>query len=452
LRGLKKKEIPVSQNHALVLTGEVSPGFAPDAVWAQLAAWLRMEPGQFAQLVACTPRIIRQDSDLGKLQGLQASIAQTGAEVEICAMDGSPPLYVLIDGTPRGPMPGALAAQRIAQGRWADTVQVAEPGAAWKPWRESSAAAAKPPPAPDAAPAELARWAPPAAPLVGGSGASTRAWDTLPAGEAIHAGFWRRVAAYIIDGLVISIPSFVVNIVPILGFLVSLVGRWLYFSLMESSSWQATLGKRAMGIKVTDAQGQRVSFGVATGRYFGAALSYIIFWIGYMMAGWTERKQGLHDMMAGTFVVFNPVQPSQPLPVERPPMPWYGWLVNILFVLLIPVGILAAIALPAYQDYTARSRVSQILDSAKPLQQAVASQGCQDGGNPDSPHQWVAQVEVGVYSTSDTCAIILTLAESQDVPYALRGKSIDLVQNESGGWNCTSDDISRKDLPTRCRD
>ena len=74
---------------------------------------------------------------------------------------------------------------------------------------------------------------------------------------------------------------------------------------MESSSKQATLGKLALGIVVTDLNGNRISFGRATGRYFGKIVSGMIFAIGYIMAGITERKQALHDIMASCLVVLR---------------------------------------------------------------------------------------------------------------------------------------------------
>jgi uncharacterized RDD family membrane protein YckC len=72
---------------------------------------------------------------------------------------------------------------------------------------------------------------------------------------------------------------------------------------MESSAWQGTLGKKALGLTVTDLEGRRISFGRATGRYFAKIISTLILCIGYMMAGFTERKQALHDMIAGTLVL-----------------------------------------------------------------------------------------------------------------------------------------------------
>ncbi len=85
---------------------------------------------------------------------------------------------------------------------------------------------------------------------------------------------------------------------------------------MESSPQQATLGKMALGLKVTDLRGEPISFGKATGRYFGKFVSELILYVGFMMAGWTEKKQALHDIMAGTLVV-----KKQSLPEKLPKAP-----------------------------------------------------------------------------------------------------------------------------------
>ena len=99
----------------------------------------------------------------------------------------------------------------------------------------------------------------------------------------------------------------------------TLIVRWLYFALMESSSWQATLGKKALGLRVTGMDGQRIGFGRATGRYFGKILSAMTFILGYIMAGFmmagpprhdrphARKKQALHDMIAGPLVVRNSI-------------------------------------------------------------------------------------------------------------------------------------------------
>ena len=95
----------------------------------------------------------------------------------------------------------------------------------------------------------------------------------------------------------------------LLANLLSVVVGWLYYALMESSGMQATLGKKALGLIVTDESGQRISFARATGRYFAKIVSALILLIGFIMVAFTERKQGLHDKLAGTLVVRG--QPGQ---------------------------------------------------------------------------------------------------------------------------------------------
>jgi uncharacterized RDD family membrane protein YckC len=80
---------------------------------------------------------------------------------------------------------------------------------------------------------------------------------------------------------------------------------WVYFAFMESSSKQGTLGKMVLGLKVVDTNYQRISLGRATGRWAGKLISGMILAIGYIMAGFTERKQALHDMIAGTYVIHS---------------------------------------------------------------------------------------------------------------------------------------------------
>ncbi|MDP4146398.1 MAG: RDD family protein [Bacillota bacterium] len=148
----------------------------------------------------------------------------------------------------------------------------------------------------------------------------------------IYAGFWRRFAARLIDQLLLGIISYVFTVIIVIAVGVSfaglegeadrtkvaafigviavycilcIVGVWLYYALMESSSKQATLGKMAVGIIVTDLQGNRLTFARATGRYFAQILSGIILDIGFIMAAFTEKKQALHDMIADTLVVIK---------------------------------------------------------------------------------------------------------------------------------------------------
>tara|TARA_B100001245_G_C22536040_1_gene269160 strand:- start:219 stop:485 length:267 start_codon:yes stop_codon:yes gene_type:complete len=83
----------------------------------------------------------------------------------------------------------------------------------------------------------------------------------------------------------------------------SLIYWWIYFAVMESSPTQGTLGKMAIGIKVTDLEGSRISFGRASGRHFGKLISGLILQMGFVMVAFTKKKQGLHDKMASCLVV-----------------------------------------------------------------------------------------------------------------------------------------------------
>ena len=140
--------------------------------------------------------------------------------------------------------------------------------------------------------------------------------DTEP-GQLAYAGFSKRFFASLIDGVII----FFVLVAPLIILavagaseetvsagaviiqLLAVVGSWIYEAVMDSSSKQGTLGKMAVGIKVTDLEGKRITFGRATGRHFGKYLSYFTMYIGYLMAAFTQKRQALHDIIAGTLVL-----------------------------------------------------------------------------------------------------------------------------------------------------
>ncbi|NGQ95127.1 RDD family protein [Brevibacillus sp. SYP-B805] len=125
----------------------------------------------------------------------------------------------------------------------------------------------------------------------------------LQAEELKYAGFWIRFLAYVIDGILLYVVTFLLVLVHeklvFLSYLISI----LYFPLLESSSMQGTLGKKALGLIVVDEEGNRITVGRAFGRFFAKILSGIILYIGYIMVAFTEKKQGLHDKIVSTYVV-----------------------------------------------------------------------------------------------------------------------------------------------------
>jgi uncharacterized RDD family membrane protein YckC len=136
------------------------------------------------------------------------------------------------------------------------------------------------------------------------------------AADSGYAGFWIRLAAYILDAIILGIPLAILNVAlnpkpndpssnhPGLVFVLTLVIELAYFAGFWSSGLHATLGQKIFGLRVVNASDfGRISFARAAGRFFAMILSGLIFCIGFLMVAFTERKQGLHDMIAGTYVI-----------------------------------------------------------------------------------------------------------------------------------------------------
>lgn len=153
---------------------------------------------------------------------------------------------------------------------------------------------------------------------------------TQPQDKTYHyGGFWIRLVAYFIDGILNNIISFILSIIlgvaygmtsgatsldmtpdtifklRIMSFVLSIFTTWFYFALFNSSKYMATPGKMLLGLIVVDKEYKRLSFAKATGRFFATFVSSIILFIGFFMAGFTNKKRALHDMMAGTYVIYK---------------------------------------------------------------------------------------------------------------------------------------------------
>jgi len=157
----------------------------------------------------------------------------------------------------------------------------------------------------------------------------------LPTPSRAYAGFWLRLVAHLLDSVIVGgvllclliplammtgigaglrgmhpdeppNPAVVMAFISSIWLLILLgvLGGWLYYAYCESSEWQATPGKKVLNLMVTDLNGNRISFGRASGRFFSKLISQMIpLGIGYIMAGFTEKKQALHDMIASCLVL-----------------------------------------------------------------------------------------------------------------------------------------------------
>ena len=216
------------------------------------------------------------------------------------------------------------------------------------PLAAAASPAAPPSPAPMTGPTQGS--APPPPPSPGPALHSAYAPMPAPAPSHAYAGFGRRFAAFVIDTILLCIgvvilfvlvqlfvifglvssgqqltdESYVGTLLVLSGILIVLV--WLYYAGLESSVWQATIGKVLMRLVVTDLYGRRIAFGRATGRYWSKILSALILFAGFWMIPLTQRKQGLHDLIASTLVgrrdylsLLMPVTPVQSAhPQNRP--------------------------------------------------------------------------------------------------------------------------------------
>jgi uncharacterized RDD family membrane protein YckC/type II secretory pathway pseudopilin PulG len=269
-----------------------------------------------------------------------------------------------------------------------------------------------------------------------------KAPGSTPTAVGIYAGFWKRFVAYILDTVLLAALYFFIG-----SYLILLLITWLYYALMESSPSQATLGKMALGIKVVDMQGNRISFLRATGRLLGKILSSLILSIGYIMAAFTSRKQALHDLMADCLVINKDAAPDQ---VGQPVATGGAGIIIALViaaVIAVPViGILAAVALPAYQDYTVRARVYEAIVVGRKATELIDSYVAKHNVRPDSTQAVTPESEyVESIAIDREGAVRVAL----NIPPIEQG--VIILSPQEQGWACSAENVDDRYLPRECR-
>jgi len=299
-------------------------------------------------------------------------------------------------------------------------------------------------------------------------GAAGASGDMLQYG---YAGFWERFAALIIDGFILnlmSIPVVIVGVVATMAmddssgsdaitaiyYLVYYLGFYaisaIYFVSMESGEKGATFGKRILKMRVVDVEGRRISVGRALGRWASHALSYLTLYIGFLIQPFTARKQALHDMVAGTIVVRtekNSNNAAVAIIVA----------VVALFFVVFVIGILAAIAIPAYQDYVAKAKVYRAVDEGRQAANAVESYYARNGRLPGTLSETDAHIPPGpdiseIVVDPDTGEVRLIFSTA--TPSSLAGKYLSMMPSKaedgSISWKCSSD-VRPSFLPAQCK-
>lgn len=283
--------------------------------------------------------------------------------------------------------------------------------------------------------------------------------ETETGEDFAYAGFWVRFGAAVVDAFVLGVPAFLAAgaLVAVIGaaadpallvltvYVVPILASWLYFAGMESGARSATLGKRAFHLQVLSADRQeRIGFGRASARFFGRYLSMLVLYIGYLMQPFTARRQALHDLVAGTVVV------------SRKPAPVALVVITVIFALLFPIGgMLAAIAIPAYSDYTVRAKVSNALMASDAARMAVqehleahdaAPRSLEEAGVRFTPTPQVRSIALD----PRTAALTVTLGFDP-----LEGKTIVLAPRRDAErnvtWACRGGTAPAKYLPRSCR-
>jgi len=279
-----------------------------------------------------------------------------------------------------------------------------------------------------------------------------------------YGGFWVRLAAHFVDGFIVTVGLSVITMMTSIGLAAAnfddaitpvlfalVIGLpLLYHAGFVSSAKMATPGKRLCGLYVTDVEGHRLSFGRAAWRHVAALFSYLTVYIGFFMAGFTRRKQALHDMIAGTLVHRQPGSSAVVVIV----------VFVAAFVLIAVIGILAAVAIPAYQDYTTRAKVAGVLSAMSMAKTPVAEHMMNKGSWPTAWEQLgpdadpMRQVEVQARNVVEGIRLGPDGAIAASIKIMSARGELRLVPKKAGDtieWTCTSSPEIRKYVSASCR-
>ncbi len=326
----------------------------------------------------------------------------------------------------------------------------------------------------------------------------------------MYAGFWNRFAAAFLDNLVMMVVAIILSLVlpssgagAVLLPVLILLLQWLYEALLVSSANQATLGKMAVGIKVTGLDGQRIGFGRATARFFSKLISYfagilvsllgawliggiggilfgligtVVFLGAWVMAAFTERRQALHDLIAACVVVRKDTAPGT---TPQGVMKAVGWAIILsvtltmlpVFAILFAVAFLGLGALSmlggfggagmgsssAFEGPEPKQIAELALYSAEPAKMVVQQYAMTHEGN--LPASLAAISDAGLPAEFPESNATITVEDGEIVvtfsqPDEIAGRAVAIVPTAGDGglleWQCRNRDVPQEHLPSEC--
>jgi uncharacterized RDD family membrane protein YckC/Tfp pilus assembly major pilin PilA len=281
-------------------------------------------------------------------------------------------------------------------------------------------------------------------------------------GPAI-AAFGRRIAAALIDGLLMFVPTSILMALPraflpdatalIVGGILALLANLAYFTILQGRAQGATVGKRALDIRVVRDDGSALGEGLAMGRYALLTVSCLLL-LPCLLPLFNRQRKGLHDRICGTTVIEGEAAAEGQLVNlhgagvgEWSPLTWV--MVSLMFLVPFTTGVIAAVSVPAYQDYVIRSQVAIAIEQARDASERVVEYRIAHGHWPSQPEDIglskamrIANVAMLNLDAQGTVALTFTAD-------LISGRALHIRIGDDGHRQCTTN-LPRKYTDRAC--
>lgn len=278
----------------------------------------------------------------------------------------------------------------------------------------------------------------------------------------VIAAFGRRLAAALIDGLAMFIPATILILLPraflsdtsalTVGEALALLANIAYFTFLQGRAQGASIGKRALDIHVVREDGSKLGDKLALGRYLLLLASSLLL-LPCLMPLFNRHRKGLHDMICGTVVLEGKSTADTYFDLKDASIGGWGSLTWVMVGLIVVIpfagGVVAAVSVPAYQDYVIRSRVAMAIEQARDTSEKVAAYRSEHGKWPTKPTDIglsdqtdIADVATMHLDSNGTVALMFTST-------LIRGRALHIRMSEDGHRQCTTN-LPRKYTDRAC--